>query len=61
MDTTSGEVLVDAVNVKGVTLESLRNSMSIVPQDTILFNDSIMSVHLHLHFFIMNINFNDSL
>jgi subfamily B ATP-binding cassette protein MsbA len=36
-----GEILIDGINTKDLTLHSLRNQMSIVTQDTILFNDSI--------------------
>lgn len=41
-DILDGEVLVDGVNVKNYALNSLRNNMSIVPQDTFLFSDTIM-------------------
>ncbi|GAA0075650.1 ABC transporter ATP-binding protein [Clostridium sp. CTA-5] len=41
-DILNGEVLVDGVNVKNYALNSLRNNMSIVPQDTFLFSDTIM-------------------
>jgi ATP-binding cassette, subfamily B, bacterial MsbA len=40
-DLTSGELLIDGVNVKDFGLKSLRNQMSIVTQEPILFNDSI--------------------
>lgn len=40
-DVTSGELLIDGVNIKGYSLESLRSQMSIVTQEPILFNDSI--------------------
>ena len=36
-----GEILIDGINTKDLTLHSLRNQMRIVTQDTILFNDSI--------------------
>ena len=41
-DVYKGEVLVDGVDVKDYDLNVLRNNMSIVPQDTFLFSDSIM-------------------
>ncbi|WP_315076341.1 ATP-binding cassette domain-containing protein [uncultured Clostridium sp.] len=41
-DILDGEVLVDGVNVKEYALNSLRSNMSIVPQDTFLFSDTIM-------------------
>lgn len=40
-DVTSGSILIDNQNVKDVTIESLRNSISLVSQEIILFNDSI--------------------
>lgn len=40
-DVTSGEILIDGVNIKDYNLESLRKAMGIVSQETILFNDTI--------------------
>ncbi len=40
-DVTSGELLIDGVNIKNYTLHSLRSQMSIVTQEPILFNDTI--------------------
>lgn len=40
-DVTSGEVLIDGINIKDYSLESVRSLMSIVTQEPILFNDSI--------------------
>jgi subfamily B ATP-binding cassette protein MsbA len=40
-DVTSGEVLIDGVNIKDYSLQSVRSLMSIVTQEPILFNDSI--------------------
>jgi ATP-binding cassette, subfamily B, bacterial MsbA len=40
-DATSGEILVDGVNIKDYSLFSLRSQMSIVTQEPILFNDTI--------------------
>lgn len=42
-DVFEGEVLVDGVNVKDYNLKTLRNNMSIVPQDTFLFSDTVMN------------------
>jgi subfamily B ATP-binding cassette protein MsbA len=42
-DVTSGELLIDGVNIKNYTLHSLRSQMSIVTQEPILFNDTIAS------------------
>ncbi len=38
-----GDILIDGVSIKEYTQESLRSHMGIVAQDTILFNDSIIS------------------
>ncbi len=40
-DVTSGEILIDGINIKDFTIQSLRKQMSIVTQEAILFNDTI--------------------
>jgi ATP-binding cassette, subfamily B, bacterial MsbA len=40
-DVTAGEVLIDGINIKDYSLHSVRNQMSIVTQEPILFNDTI--------------------
>jgi subfamily B ATP-binding cassette protein MsbA len=40
-DVSSGELLIDGVDIKKYSLKSLRNMMGIVTQEPILFNDSI--------------------
>jgi ATP-binding cassette subfamily B protein len=40
-DANSGRILVDNQDIRKVTQTSLRASIGIVPQDTVLFNDSI--------------------
>ena len=40
-DVQAGGVLIDGQDVRGVTQASLRAAIGIVPQDTVLFNDSI--------------------
>jgi ABC-type transport system involved in Fe-S cluster assembly fused permease/ATPase subunit len=40
-DVTGGGVLIDGQDIRAVTQKSLRASIGIVPQDTVLFNDSI--------------------
>lgn len=40
-DVTSGELLIDGVNIKDYSLHSVREQISIVTQEPILFNDSI--------------------
>ncbi|MEG2366083.1 MAG: ABC transporter ATP-binding protein [Alistipes sp.] len=40
-DTTSGEIVIDGISIRDYTQESLRAHMSVVSQDTVLFNDTI--------------------
>ncbi|KAL3653190.1 ABC transporter B member 25 [Castilleja foliolosa] len=40
-DTNSGCIKIDGQDIRTVTLESLRQSIGVVPQDTVLFNDTI--------------------
>lgn len=40
-DVTSGRVLIDGQDVRDVTQKSLRATIGMVPQDTVLFNDTI--------------------
>jgi len=40
-DVSKGEIFIDGENIKGVKQESLRQEMSIVPQECILFDDTI--------------------
>ncbi|MBY0476479.1 MAG: ABC transporter ATP-binding protein/permease [Chitinophagaceae bacterium] len=42
-DVTTGEILVDGINIKEYSLNSLRQFMGIVTQEPILFNDTIAS------------------
>ncbi|XP_025414077.1 ATP-binding cassette sub-family B member 7, mitochondrial-like isoform X2 [Sipha flava] len=39
---TSGEILIGGKNIKDVDIDSLRKSMAVVPQDSVLFHDTIM-------------------
>ena len=40
-DPWSGRILIDGQDIKAVTQESLRRALGIVPQDSVLFNDTI--------------------
>jgi len=40
-DPTAGRILIDGQDIAGVTQSSLRAAIGIVPQDTVLFNDTI--------------------
>ncbi|MBB5336349.1 ABC transporter ATP-binding protein [Pectinatus brassicae] len=41
-DITSGQVLIDGYDVRDVTIDSLREQIGIVPQETMLFSDTVM-------------------
>ena len=40
-DIQSGAITIDGQDVRGVTQKSLRKAIGMVPQDTVLFNDTI--------------------
>ncbi|XP_065847950.1 ABC transporter B family member 25, mitochondrial isoform X2 [Euphorbia lathyris] len=40
-DTHSGSIRIDDQDIRDVTLDSVRKSIGVVPQDTVLFNDTI--------------------
>ena len=40
-DATSGDVFFDGYNVKDLQMKSLRSAVAVVPQDAVLFNDSL--------------------
>ncbi|SMN15457.1 Lipid A export ATP-binding/permease protein MsbA [uncultured Candidatus Thioglobus sp.] len=40
-DIESGEILIDGQNIKHLDLNSVQKSMGVVPQDTVMFNESI--------------------
>ena len=40
-DVTGGRVLVDGYDIRALTQDSLRASIGVVPQDTVLFNDTV--------------------
>jgi ATP-binding cassette, subfamily B, bacterial MsbA len=40
-DVTSGDILIDGQDIRKVTLNSLREQVGIVPQETVLFNGSV--------------------
>lgn len=42
-DTIDGDISIDGQPIKGITQHSLRKNIGIVPQDTVLFNDTIFS------------------
>src|SRR5206468_8510450 len=40
-DVNSGRISIDAQDIRSVTQQSLRQAIGIVPQDTVLFNDTV--------------------
>ena len=40
-DVSSGEINIDGVNIKNASLNELRKKIGVVPQDTVLFNDTL--------------------
>lgn len=40
-DVTSGAILIDGMDIRDVTIDSLRDNVGVVPQDTILFNSTV--------------------
>ena len=40
-DVTGGRILIDGQDIRDVTQDSVRSAIGIVPQDTVLFNDTI--------------------
>jgi ATP-binding cassette subfamily B protein len=40
-DVTGGRVLIDGLDIRDVTQDSVRAAIGVVPQDTVLFNDTI--------------------
>lgn len=42
-DATGGQVLIDGIDVRDVTLQSLRRQIGVVLQDTFLFSDTVMN------------------
>lgn len=43
-DVNSGFISIDGQNIQTVTQKSLRKAIGVVPQDTVLFNDTIRQV-----------------
>jgi ATP-binding cassette, subfamily B, heavy metal transporter len=41
-DVSGGEILINGISVKGLKQASLRGAIGIVPQDTVLFNDTVL-------------------
>lgn len=41
-DPDKGQIKVDGLNLRELSVESLRSHIGVVPQDTILFNDTLM-------------------
>ena len=55
-EVNEGEILIDGVNIKDYNLKTLRENISIVPQDTFLFSESILN---NIKFGNREANFNE--
>jgi len=42
-DVTEGAILIDGIDIRDIDIRSLRNFMSVVTQDTIVFNDTVLN------------------
>jgi ATP-binding cassette subfamily B protein len=40
---TNGEITIDGINIKDISIENLRKNMGIVPQDVFLFSDTVQN------------------
>ena len=45
-DVTGGSITIDGYNVKDVTFKSLREQIGLVPQETVLFNATMITFQL---------------
>ena len=41
-DVTNGSICIDGQDIRDISLQSLRTAIGVVPQDTVLFNDSLL-------------------
>lgn len=41
-DITGGDILIDGQSIRDIRLQDLRKNIAIVPQDCVLFNETIM-------------------
>ena len=41
-DVTQGDILIDGQSIKSITQHSLRQAIGVVPQDSVLFNDTLI-------------------
>jgi len=53
-DIESGAILIDGQNIKQVAQRSVRDAIGVVPQDTVLFNETIKYVPLPIVNYFMN-------
>ena len=55
-DPNDGNILLDGVNLKDISKQSLRKQIGIVPQDIILFNDTVKN---NISYGFQDVNIND--
>ncbi len=48
-DVESGSIKIDGIDIATVTQNSLRRSIGVVPQDTVLFNKDILYLNLYIN------------
>lgn len=55
IDICQGQVIIDNVDIKSISLSELRSRLAIIPQDPVLFSGSVRFISIHsnfTHFFI---------
>lgn len=53
LDAHSGKITINGQNITDVELDSLRRAIAIIPQDSVLFNDTI---YYNIHYGNINTN-----
>ncbi len=46
---SEGSIMIDGVDVRRVATDEIRSEISFIPQDTVLFNDSIRQRHFFIY------------
>ena len=61
LDATTGDIIIDGVNIKDVSVDSLRKRISVIPQDTSLFDGTIEYNIKYGNFSASTTTFNDAI